>query len=169
MTTLNPDHLFQQAEALFARPRAGRPRQVDLRRAISSAYYGLFHYVLIKASDEFVGAAHRNTSRYGLVYRSIDHRSLRQLCAEVRKQTASGKYRPYHPPNGFGAELRTFADATIELQEKRHSADYGPLLRFQASDALSAVGTARTAIRRFERACDERRKAFLALLVWPPR
>src|SRR5215216_7618181 len=40
---LNPEHLFDQAEKLILSPPAGRPRQVDIRRAISAAYYGVFH------------------------------------------------------------------------------------------------------------------------------
>jgi uncharacterized protein (UPF0332 family) len=51
---LNPDQLFEQAEKLIAIP-AGRPRQVDIRRAISSAYYAIFHAIITAAADQFVG------------------------------------------------------------------------------------------------------------------
>src|SRR6516225_6669624 len=79
---LNPDHLFEQAEELIS-PRAGRPRQVDVRRAISAAYYAIFHAIITAATDQFVGVTNRDESRYGLVYRSVDHRWLRELCTEV--------------------------------------------------------------------------------------
>jgi len=114
VATLNPDHLFEQAERLVAPPPAGPPRQVDLRRAISAAYYGLFHFCLIAAADEFV-------------------------------------------------------DAAIELQEKRHLVDHNPQPRFRTSDAKLAVSTARSAVQRFEAADEKHRKAFLTLLICPPR
>lgn len=70
MAILNPDHLFGHAEKLVVPPPAGPSRQVDLRRAISSAYYGLFHFVPTSVADEFVGTSLRATGRYVLVYRA---------------------------------------------------------------------------------------------------
>jgi hypothetical protein len=55
MPVLNPDHLFDQAERLVATTAGGAPRQADLRRAVSSVYYGLFHAILTAAADLFVG------------------------------------------------------------------------------------------------------------------
>jgi hypothetical protein len=39
LAILNPEHLFEQAEKLVIPPPAGPPRQVDIRRAVSAAYY----------------------------------------------------------------------------------------------------------------------------------
>jgi len=169
VTTLNPDHLIEQAERLIAPPPAGPPRQVDLRRAISAAYYGVFHFCLTVAADEFVGVTQRATSRYALVYRSIDHKILRDLCVEAKKQTPPVKFLPYFPSGGFDANIQAFSAAAIELQEKRHLADYSPMPRFRTSDAKLAVSTARSAVQRFQAASEEHRKAFLTLLICPPR
>jgi hypothetical protein len=169
MAILNSEHLIEQAENLIAAPRAGPPRQVDLRRAISSAYYGLFHYTLRCVADEFVGATQRSTPSYALVYRAVDHRAFRDLCAEVLKQRPSQKYTPYLPVVGLGPDIRTFAGFAIELQEKRHFADYSPLPRFRTSDAKLAIELARVGVQSFSRAPLESRKVFLALLLCPPR
>ena len=169
MAILNPEHLFEQAERLVVPPLAGPPRQVDLRRAISSAYYGLFHFAVISVADEFVGISQRASSRYALVYRSIDHRTLKDLCSEARKPRPSAKYVDYFPTNGFGENIEAFAAAVVDLQEKRHRADYNPLPRFRTSDAKFAVGAAQNAVRRFQQASSEHRKAFLTLLLCPPR
>ena len=169
MAILNSDHLFEQADKLISSPPAGPPRQVDLRRAISSAYYGLFHSCLVAAADEFVGVTQRATSRYALVYRSIDHKTLREICSEAKKQTPLGKYVPYFPGGGFDANIQAFSTAAIELQQKRHGADYNPQPRFRTSDAQLAVSTARSAVQRFKAANDEHRRMFLTLLVCPPR
>jgi hypothetical protein len=169
VTIPNPDHLFEQAERLIAAPAAGPPRQVDLRRGIAAAYYGIFHATLIAAADEFAGISKRSTAEYNLVYRSVDHRSLRDLCLEVRKPKLSAKYAKFEPHDGFGNHIKAFAAAFVELQEKRHGADYDPAIRIRSSEALVVVGTARTAVRRFQRAAAARRKAFLSFLLFPPR
>jgi hypothetical protein len=69
---LNPEHLFDQAEGLVT-SGGGRPRQVDIRRAISASYYGLFHAVVAAAADLIIGQNNRSKPDYGLIYRTIDH------------------------------------------------------------------------------------------------
>lgn len=169
MAILNPEHLFEQADKLIAPPPAGPPRQVDVRRAISSAHYGVFHATLTAAADQFVGVTHRATSQYGLVYRSVDHKWLRILCEEVKKQTLPSRFAPYAPADGFGPHIIAFAAAALELQEKRHNADYDPLIRVKTSDAQLAIQTARAALQRFNEATAAEREAFLSLLLFSPR
>lgn len=167
VTILNPEHLFDQADSLIASP-GGAPRQADLRRAISSAYYGIFHATLTAVADLFVGVTKRPTAQYGLVYRSVDHRSLRALCSEIIKPTLPAKYAAYRP-RGFSPNIKAFAAAVVDLQEKRHTADYDPMIRVKSSDALAAVRTARRAVRRFDQASRQQRDLFLTLMVFPPR
>lgn len=169
MTIPNAEHLFEQAERLTLPSGRGAARQVDLRRAASSAYYGLFHAVMAAAADEFVGRSKRASMEYGLIYRSIDHRSLRELCAEVAKPVRSARYRRYEPEGGFGPELKAFAVALGELQRGRYEADYDPTIRLKRSDALAAVLTARSACQRLRDTSPEVRRIFLALLLFPPR
>ncbi|MBI3705386.1 MAG: hypothetical protein HY244_16435 [Rhizobiales bacterium] len=168
-TVLNPEHFFEQADRLIAPPPAGPPRQVDLRRAISAAYYGVFHAILAAAADQVIGVTKRTTSQYALVYRSIDHKTLREVCSEVKKQTLGAKYARYAPTKGFRSDIKAFAAATLELQEKRHAADYDPSIRVYSSDALLAVNTARTALKRLAGANAAQRKVFLSLLLFQPR
>jgi hypothetical protein len=165
---LNPEHLFEQALKLTD-PDAGRPRQADLRRAISTAYYGLFHAAVTAAADLVVGANNRSTSRYELVYRSADHKSLRSLCEDVSKQTMPAKFKPYAPPSGFGFDLKAFATAVVDLQEKRHAADYDPSLNVTRSEVRATVAASQTAFAHFESAPAEERVAFLSLLLFQPR
>jgi hypothetical protein len=172
LAILNPEHLFQQAEQLIVPPAAGPPRQVNIRRAISAAYYGLFHATLIAAADQFVGKTKQGTSLYALVYRAVDHRDLRLLCEEVKKSKLSAKYLPFAPSGGFGANLQAFASAVLELQEKRHEADYNPMIRVKTLDAQLAIRMARAALASFEAARVQNQEAFLTLLtllLFPPR
>ncbi len=168
MTIPNPEHLFEQAERLI-RPATGAPRQVDVRRAISSAYYGVFHATLTAAADQFVGRSNRSSTGYMLAYRSVDHSSFRRISNEVAKEHLSAKYARYEPEEGFGGNMRAFAEAAVELQDKRHSADYDPRARFDRSDASLAIDLGRVALRRFGEAELGHRRAFLALLLFSPR
>ncbi len=99
------------------------------------------------AADDFVGIAGRQTPQYGLVYRNINHRSLRALCEDITKPRLPAKYVRYAPANGFGPNLIAVATAVVDLQEKRHLADYDPLFRVRASDASLAVATSRNVVR----------------------
>ncbi len=169
MATLNPEHLFEQAEKLIQPPPAGPPRQVDLRRAISAAYYAIFHALLTAVADELIGKTKRNTLEYGLAYRALDHRRLLDLCSDVKKPDLPKKIRPYAPAGGFGPEIQALATAVVELQEKRHSADYDPMGRVKTADALLAIRTGKSAVARLQRSKDAERKRFLTLLTFPPR
>lgn len=169
MPVLNPDHLLDQADRLVAPSGRGAPRQADLRRAISNAYYAVFHAIVTEGADEFVGRTQRQTPRYALVYRSVDHRSLRRLCKEVAQKKLSDNFSKYEPPSGFGRELKGLATAVVDLQEKRHLADYDPLFRAGTSEAVSALVTARTALASLRNTSRPRRKTFLSLLIFSPR
>jgi hypothetical protein len=168
MPVLNPDHLLDQADRLITPPVGGAPRQADLRRAISTAYYALFHAVLTEVADIFAGRNQRHTPRYALVYRSIDHKALRELCEDLVKSTPPQRYSGHIPRGGFGPDLVAVATAVVDLQEKRHLADYDPLFRARTLDTALAVATARAAVLRFRAATRTQRKAFLSLLVFRP-
>ncbi len=122
MSVLNPNHLLDQADSLISATSAGAPRQVDIRRAISAAYYSVFHYVATMAADEFIGNTQRGTQIYTFVYRSIDHRFFKELCTEVKKTSLAARYRKYIISGSLGIDIIHFASAVPGLQEKRHTA-----------------------------------------------
>jgi len=140
---------------------------VDLRRAISAAYYAVFHATLAAAADHYVGAANRATSQYTLAYRSVDHRELRELCSRV--SAPPGRLAQYVPAGGFDVDIKAYAQALLELQEKRLDADYNPSIRVRTSDARLAIGTARDALRRLQATHSSSREAFLGLLLFKVR
>jgi uncharacterized protein (UPF0332 family) len=169
VTILNPEHLLEQSERLIQRGVAGAPRQVDLRRAVSSAYYSVFHATMTAAADNLMGRTRRSSAQYALAYRSIDHKSLRDICEEIRRPTLRDRYKPYEPAGGFGNDIRAFAQYLLGLQQKRHAADYDPAIRFASSEARASVSAARGALIHLQNASDMQRTAFLSLLVFPPR
>lgn len=169
MAILNPDHLLEQAERLVQPPPAGPPRQVDLRRAISAAYYALFHEIVTNAGDQVVGFIHRSSREHGLVCRAIDHGTIKKSCIDLGKTTPPAKYAPYLPTGGFGPGLTSVIAVFPDLMDARHNADYNTLARFLTSDAKGHILTSRAAITALRNAPADHRKAFLFLLLFPPR
>ncbi|MHB1103497.1 MAG: hypothetical protein ACYC0C_12150 [Devosia sp.] len=169
MPAPNPEHLIEQAERLINLPQAGAPRQADIRRAISSAYYAAFHATLAAVADQFIGVAFRNSPQYALAYRAVDHRDIRDLCDDLLKPTIPAKYGPYLPLGGFAADIFEYVAATSELQERRHAADYDPAVRLRITEAQLSIRLARHAVLRLAAATSEQRRAFTTLLVFPPR
>jgi hypothetical protein len=120
-------------------------------------------------ADAFIGRSRRSSAQYGLAYRSIDHRSLRQICDEVRRPTLRDRYKPYGPPGGFGPDMITLAELLLDLQQKRHAADYDPAIRLSSSEARLSIDTARDTLMHLQDAPDAERAVFYGLLVFPPR
>jgi hypothetical protein len=164
---LNPEHLLDQAERLISWAR-GAPRQADLRRAVSDTYYALFHAVCAAAANQFVGSSRQTDPLYGLVYRSVEHRSLRQLCEDIGKPVLPARYQPYLSNRSLGLGIEFFALVVVDLQAKRHAADYDPMSRLSISDARTAIRMARRALLVFE-IPRRGRRLFLMLLLFPLR
>jgi uncharacterized protein (UPF0332 family) len=167
MAVINPRHLLEQANALVSSKR--KPRQVDLRRAVSNAYYAVFHQLLTAASDEFVGRTLRQEKRYALVYRSIGHATARRVCEEAARSIPTAKYQNFVNESGFETRIRRYAANLVMLQAKRNEADYDPSHALSTVDAMFAIYLAKTAIDSFVSADSDERKLFLTLLLFPPR
>jgi uncharacterized protein (UPF0332 family) len=165
----DPDHLLDQADRLIASTGRGAARHVDLRRAISSAYYALFHAVTAQATDELVGRSHRQTQRYRRVYRCVEHKALRKLFGDIVKPTLPRKYANHAPDGGFGHGLEYFATTLVQLQDQRHLADYDPLFPVTRGGAIGTVQKAREALERFRDSEPARRRELLTLVLFPPR
>jgi hypothetical protein len=140
--------------------------QADLRRAISAAYYAIFHFTMTGAAEMFCGAADHSPSAYSVVYRSIDHKALRGLCAQLSQSKPQNV--AIVPSKGFGA-IADFARLTANLQAQRHLADYDPSLSFTDVGAKVAISDARQAITWFKSGDEEQRKAFLTMLLFRQR
>lgn len=161
---LDPDELLSQADALVGRTDA---TQADFRRAISTAYYALFHFCLTAAADMVLGSHSRASTGYSLVYRSVDHARLRTLCKQL-----SGS-APQHdvaitPDGGFG-KMADFARLAGNLQEQRSFADYDPSKSYTANEALICISDAREAILWFGSCTAEQQDAFLTMLLFRAR
>jgi hypothetical protein len=77
------DDLIVTARRL-ARANPNRPRQADLRRAVSTAYYAVFHALARQCADRFVGTGHnRSRPAWQQVYRALDHGFAKNACFQA--------------------------------------------------------------------------------------
>lgn len=161
---IDPDQLFDQAAHLASR-HDKRPRQADLRRSISSSYYGLFHALAGAASEWPVGSMKKHQSQYALIYRTIDHGHILDTLKKLPREINELSHDLGNPHSSWPK----LAEAVHILQALRHSADYDPIRRFAKSEAEEAISLARDAIAMFERLPDAQRHYFLTRLVARPR
>ena len=136
---------------LLAKQR-GTPnlRQAAMRRAVSSAYYAVFHALAFVCADCLVGWA--KTDILPRIYRSLDHSMTR---SKLNSQDA----RSIDP---------TLAQVGVlfrQLQELRHEADYAPpRALFHRTQFLALIDDARDAIALID-ALDEKSRLQLAVLL----
>jgi uncharacterized protein (UPF0332 family) len=131
----------------------GKPRQADLRRAISTAYYALFHAMAKDVADMFVGVGtDRPDKAWSQTFRSLQHGDARIACEAISKLN-------------FAASIEVCAAAFVNLQRQRHDADYDPDVRYNRVDALYAIHIASEAIANLESSSKKDRRAFAVLLL----
>lgn len=129
----------------------GKPRQTSLRRAISSAYYALFHALAKLCADKLVGFGNP-WDVYSPIYRSLEHGRAK----DVFKRIAS------HRGSGVAIIGQTF----ILLQERRHTADYDPSpFPFGRAETLDLIEQSKQAITQVGGLSDEDRLFVATQLV----
>lgn len=156
-------------EDLVGRSRRGPPPQTALRRAISTAYYALFHHLVSKAADALVGRSQRRTPRYALVYRAFEHTRMRQVCEMVDREQLGDKARIALGLNAPTQDMRDIATAFSTLQQRRHWADYDPKGKVSSSDARDLIEQAEVAMEALDRMDAEDRKNILVFLMTSAR
>nr|WP_295113631.1 hypothetical protein [uncultured Caulobacter sp.] len=161
----DPQGLFSTARLLLGQSNKGAPNQARLRRGVSTAYYGLFHSALRSASDALVGFNGRNHPRYETIYRSFQHRLMKDNCLAVDKPALGARAAKAMGANRVSQEIRDFASAFVALQERRHWADYSPSGKITRSEALDLIDQAEFAAAQLKAADRNERQNFLAFLM----
>lgn len=160
---LDPGELLEVAELLLN--TGAPPSQGQLRRAVSTAYYAVFHTVLRSAARRFVGTTQSNADAYTMLYRSFDHGHMRKVCEDLRVSTLKERVRLQLRRTAVSQDVRDFADILPVLQDQRHIADCDPTASFLPSDAASLIGTAKTAIEAFSRVPAAEQADVLAMIM----
>lgn len=145
---MNWEALIASSRALVAPiPPASQPTEEALRRAISTAYYAIFHALATSNADCIVGTPHDPLSRHAWdrVYRGLEH-------GIARVQLREGRHL-------FSPDTGRFADTFVRLQEVRQRADYDHAQTFDVVLANTWIDRAEEAIRGFMQASIEERTA----------
>jgi uncharacterized protein (UPF0332 family) len=119
------------------------PSQASLRRAVSTAYYALFHLLLQDAVLHWHGSPE---ARSGL-QRAFDHGPMKIASLQFRKNV----WQDWHgieqkvPP-----AVQRVAGALVDLQEERHTADYDNHEQWSATDVQTTLNKANDAFQDWE-------------------
>jgi hypothetical protein len=158
--------LLEQAVRL-AKLDAKRPKQANLRRAISSTYYALFHLLVDEACRVQIGSLHNQSLFRQVLGRAFAHGVMKEACKSfgggtLKKSVAKGL------PAGFAipAEIRELAETFVDLQEWRHLADYDLTERFKRSDGLSLINQVGRRIQGFTNLAPSNEKRFFLACLW---
>jgi len=144
--------LLEQAEHL-AKRETKKPKQASLRRAVSAAYYALFH-LLVADGARRLSPTNPDGLRL-LIQRTFNHGDMRAVCkgfAEGHKASIQNK-QPGNPPLAtrqlialpLDPSLFAVVQAFVDLQEARHDADYNLGKQWNRLDVLNRVQAARQA------------------------
>jgi hypothetical protein len=157
------EDLLAQAQQL-AQWDARRPKQVNLRRAGSSAYYALFHLLTSETSALFAiepGLAWR-------INRTLNHGDMKKASTMIANDKVPKAVQSPRAGYATPADLKTVANTFVRLQEARHEADYDLSRVFRRQEVLDHVQWARQAFEAWERVrkTDDARLYLACFLLW---
>ena len=143
----------------MVRLNRGKPSQVVLRRALSTAYYAMFHMLAKCGADLLVGGsgAGRSNEAWRQVYRALEH------------GFAKNAFKNASMLSKFPKEIEDFGNMFVTMQEKRHKADYDPAERFYKSSVIQDINAAEQVIKGFDGADIKHRRAFAAYALFKAR
>lgn len=153
---MNWQHLIDIARLLAgqgALVTRGRPRQMMLKKAISVAYYAMFHALCYSNANVLIGSSTRaaRTPGWTRTYRALDHGAAKERLMQHRSGASPG--------------VQDFGTAFSVLQGNRHRADYDPNARFDRRHAVALIDRAEGAIQALLSASDSERRELAAAIL----
>ena len=141
MLTGFPEELLDQASILVT----GKQTQANLRRAVSAAYYALFH-LLIRDT-----VAHwSNPNHYARLVRTFEHQRMKTASVNMLRLLASETGNFDAALLAIREKLGLVAQGVVDLQQARHKADYDIEELLDAEDALLRVEQALNAFHTWK-------------------
>lgn len=121
-----------------------KPRQANLRRAVSTAYYAVFHMLIASAVANWKSARQRPA-----LARAFEHKRMHQACRNIKKR----QFQKVNPSTV--QHLKLVADAFMQLQQHRHTADYDNSKRWTRTEVLTHIEMTRAAFDSWDIICRE--------------
>ena len=123
-----------------------------LGKAISVAYYAMFHALCSSNAETLIGASSpAGGLAWSRTYRALDHGAANNRMTQ---------HIAILPP-----AIQTFARAFRDLQETRHIADYDPDAKFRRSNVIALIDRAESAILSFYAASVAERRTLATLVL----
>jgi len=140
-------------------------QNVDLRRAVSAAYYALFHHLSAAAVLQIAPQVSPRTANR--IHRWLDHAEMKKVCREFAAAHLNAPLRELLGPTA-SADMQIVASNFIKLQEARHSADYDPGYQLGWEEARELIESAVFAYGAWERITPsaESNIFVLSLFLW---
>ncbi len=104
------------------------PAEADLRRAVSTAYYALFHLLVHESAARIVAIAALRPR----VVRAFEHRDMRKVCEDYSQAVHPGG-------QPVPQKIQDIAATFITLQQARFEADYNTAKTLTYAEANSSV------------------------------
>jgi uncharacterized protein (UPF0332 family) len=148
------DDLLRQARRVANNERS-RPRQVSLRRALSAAYYALFHLLIAEATRVLAPA--RPVDLRAQFGRAFGHEDMRRVCLAFNAGDSgslpAATRRLISAP--IRSDLAVVAATFVDLHTARHTADYDISAVFERDAVLAAIDSVEAAFAQWNGLRDE--------------
>ncbi|MCU0703004.1 MAG: hypothetical protein MUF18_03335 [Fimbriiglobus sp.] len=146
--------LLDQADQL-AKLGPKNPKQANLRRAVSAAYYALFHLLAEAAAQQFAQLCGRtNPEAISLITRSFAHIDMKKASERFEKSELPAALQLPKGQYVAPADLVAVARAFGVLYAARMEADYNTGKRVTRAEAGELIQQARKAFAAWERVKD---------------
>lgn len=149
---IRPEDTLSHARGLVSRGVSvqAAPSETDARRAVSAAYYALFHPLAAEGANNIappgVGGLRERVSR------AFDHGQMRRVC-DLFSRGSWGSVPAVKPlvAPPLSPDLVRVAEAFVVLQDARHASDYDLGSTLARRDAVRFVLLADDAFGAWER------------------
>lgn len=156
-----PKDLLVQARHLATKDK-GRPLQASLRRAISAAYYALFHLLTSESASAVTSGGSKELRER--VQRTFDHGTMREVCKNISDGKTPRFLEQIIAP--VPPEIVKVSQAFVDLQTARHAADYDMSSPHDRLTALENITQAEAAFAAWASVRNtEEARAFLTALL----
>ena len=162
---LDSHELMDAAWDLADKGGALPPDNAYLRRAVSTAYYAVFHMLLGAGAERFVGAGRANQAAYTLMYRSFNHGRMLDGCRALQASTLKGEFKTALGRDAVSFDMQDVAASFTNFHGHRQKADYDPGSQFQYFDVFDILLSADLVITAFKRVLPAEKTDVLALLL----
>ena len=141
-----------------------KTKQASLRRAVSAAYYSLFHLLVDDAARLFV---RDDFARIALISRTFDHGKMKEVAGHFLGNDLPERIRS-KPTYQTPPELIVVAEAFVKLQQLRHEADYNVNRQFTRTEVQQLIRDVENAFASWNkvRNTDDARLFLASFSMW---